>query len=71
MDVKIIGTPFVLNTVDVVIKVDMRVGNSTDSAIPPIVLDGRVCSSFEGHTGPLYECLFTRLGILDKYQIWL
>lgn len=68
MVTEIIGTPFVFYIVDVVTKVDITVGNPIDWVILPIVMDERVCSYFEGCSGPLYECFFTRLGILLPFS---
>lgn len=37
----------------------MAFGNSLDCAILPVGPDERACSSFEGCSVPMYECVFT------------
>lgn len=63
MAVKIVGTLSVLNIVDIVTESDIMVENTPNYAILPLGLDEMTCSSFEGCSVPLYECLFTRLRI--------
>lgn len=52
MDAKIVGTSFVRNTVKVVSKANITVGNSLDWEILPIGPDERVCGSLEGCSVP-------------------
>lgn len=61
--IEIVGTPYVLNIVDVETKIDIMVGNPPDWVILPVGLEERVCNTFGVCLVPLYECLFTLLGI--------
>lgn len=63
MATEIVGTPFVLNTTEVVIQANIIIDDTSDWTILPVGPNEMVCSSFEGFSVPLYECLFTRLGM--------
>lgn len=57
---KIIETPSILNTVDVVTEANITVGNILDWDILLVGLNERVYISFEGFLIPLYKCFFTK-----------
>lgn len=63
MAAKIVGIPSVLNIVNIVTEVDIMVCNSLDWTILTVGLGEREFSSCEGCFVPLYDCLFTILGI--------
>lgn len=61
---KIVRSSSVLSTIEVVIQSNIIICDMADWAILLVGLDERVCIYFEGCSVPLYECLFTRLGVL-------
>lgn len=60
---KIVGTPSTLSTYKVVTHVDIIFSNSSNYTLLSIGPDKKVCGSFEVCSVPLYECLFTKLGV--------
>lgn len=56
MATEIVGTSFVLNTIEVVTQADITVGNSPYWAILLIDSDEMVCGSFEGCSISMYKC---------------
>lgn len=63
MSSKVIGTPSALNIVEAIANVATTVGNPSDWSVLLVGLVERICNSFEGSSVPLYQFLFTRLGM--------
>lgn len=65
---KIVRTLSILNTIEVVTKADITVGNPSDWSIVPIGPEKRICSSFERILVYLYECIFIGLRICLSFS---
>lgn len=68
MATEIVVTPSVLNTTEGVTQANIIISDTSDWVIMPVCLDGKVCSSFDGCSVPMYEYLFTSLGMLLPFS---
>lgn len=58
-----LGTPSILSIVEAITSANIKVANPSSWSVFPVNLAERICNSFEECLVPLYEYLFTRLGI--------
>lgn len=61
--IQVIWTPSTLNIVTTITNVDIMVENSSDWSVHPVDRVERIYNSLKGCSVPLYECLFTKLGV--------
>lgn len=67
VDTEVVWTPSSINIVEVITNVAIMVTNSYDWSVLPLGSTERICSSFEGCSVPLYECLFTKLRVRPPF----
>lgn len=68
MTTEIVKALCVLNTVEAITQANITVGDSLGWVILLVSPDERVCSSFEGYSILLYECLFIKLGVRPPFS---
>lgn len=60
---KIVGTPSILNVETTIAIVDITFSDLLNYFVPLLRSEKMICSFFDGCFVPLYECMFTMIGL--------